>query len=332
MQPACSVRASRRTLRLLLPLVVVSVLAACGKDDKKAATQVAATVNSKELSVHQINFLLSRSGATATTPEQTAALRRNVLDRLIDQQLAVDEALEKKLDRSPDVVMALEAARREVLARAYLEQVGAGIVKPTDDEVKKYFNDNPALFSARKVYALQEITVPLAAGMSSQLRDLAASAKSMEDIVAALRARNVQFNAGSATRAAEQLPLDVLPKLHALKDGQITMIEVAGNSTVVRLVSSQAAPVAEAVALPRIQQFLSNQRAGEAAARDIKRLKEKAKITYAGDFAAGASAAPAAAPATAPAVPAATPAPPAAPATGAPPTDNNFEKGLRGLK
>ena len=104
-----------RTLRLLLPLAaLVAGLAGCGKDDKKAATQVAATVNSKELSVHQINFLLARSGATATTPEQTAALRKNVLERLIDQQLAVEEALDKKLDRSPDVVMALEAARREV--------------------------------------------------------------------------------------------------------------------------------------------------------------------------------------------------------------------------
>ncbi len=310
-----------RNLRLLLPLAaLIAGLAGCSKDDKKAATQVAATVNSKELSVHQINFLLARSGANATSPEQTAALRKNVLERLIDQQLAVEEALEKKLDRSPDVVMALEAARREVLARAYIEQVGAGIVKPTDDEVKKYHSANPALFSERRVYALQEITVPSAAGMFNQLRDLAAAAKSMEDIVAALRTRNIQFNAGSATRAAEQLPLEVLPKIHALKDGQITVIEVAGNSTVVRLVSSQSAPVAEAVALPRIQQFLANQRAGEAAARDIKRLKEKAKITYAGDFAAGAPAVVPAAPAT----PAATPA--------APPADSNFEKGLRGLK
>ena len=315
-------------MRLLLPLAaLVAGLAGCGKDDKKAATQVAATVNSKELSVHQINFLLARSGATATTPEQTAALRKNVLERLIDQQLAVEEALDKKLDRSPDVVMALEAARREVLARAYVEQVGAGIVKPTDDEVKKYYVANPALFSERRVYALQEITVPSTAGMFNQLRDLAAAAKSMEDIVAALRTRNIQFNAGSATRAAEQLPLEVLPKIHALKDGQITVIEVAGNSTVVRLMSSQSAPVPEATALPRIQLFLANQRAGEAAARDIKRLKEKAKITYAGDFAASAPGVVPAGPST----PAAA-ATPAAPATGAPPADNNFEKGLRGLK
>ena len=316
------------TLRLLLPLAaLVAGLAGCGKDDKKAVTQVAATVNSKELSVHQINFLLARSGATATTPEQTAALRKNVLERLIDQQLAVEEALDKKLDRSPDVVMALEAARREVLARAYVEQVGAGIVKPTDDEVTKYYVANPALFSERRVYALQEITVPSTAGMFNQLRDLAAAAKSMEDIVAALRTRNIQFNAGSATRAAEQLPLEVLPKIHALKDGQITVIEVAGNSTVVRLMSSQSAPVPEATALPRIQLFLANQRAGEAAARDIKRLKEKAKITYAGDFAASAPGVVPAGPST----PAAA-ATPAAPATGVPPADNNFEKGLRGLK
>ena len=43
--------------------------------------------------------------------------------------------------------------------------------------------------------------------------------------------------------------------------------------------------MSEEVALPRIQQFLGNQRASEAAKQELKTLKSTAKITYMGEFA-----------------------------------------------
>ena len=98
---------------------------------------------------------------------------------------------------------------------------------------------------------------------------------------------------GSATRAAEQIPLDLLPKIHALKDGQGLVLENTQSVTAMRLVSSQSSPVTEAAALPRVQQFLGNQRAAEAADRELKSIKAKAKITYMGDFANADAATPA---------------------------------------
>ncbi len=53
-----------------------------------------------------------------------------------------------------------------------------------------------------------------------------------------------------------------------------------------RLAGAQSAPVSEEAALPRIQQFLGNQRAAEAAKQELKTLKANAKITYMGEFAA----------------------------------------------
>ena len=69
----------------------------------------------------------------------------------------------------------------------------------------------------------------------------------------------------AATRAAEQIPLELLTKLHALKDGQTMVVANPQGFNVVRVATSQTAPVPEANALPRIEQFLSNQRAAEAA-------------------------------------------------------------------
>lgn len=280
------------------PLLAISLLAltlsACGnKEDTKVATQVAAKVGSEEISVHQINQVLSRTNTTGVTPQAAQAMRKDVLEKLIDQQLAVDQATEKKLNRSPEVVAQLEAARREVLARAYIQQLTSALTKPTAEDTKKYFVEHPQLFAERRIFNLQELVVPVTAGSAvlDPLRSLAASGKSMEELATFLKSRDIKFGGGSATRAAEQIPLELLGKVHALKDGQTTVIDNPQGLTVLRLVSSQPAAVPESAALPRIEQFLTNQRGAEAVTQDIKQLRAKAAITYMGDFAQAASAA-----------------------------------------
>lgn len=315
-----------RARKLTLTLIAASLLlgvAACGdKDEKKAATQVAAKVNAEEISVHQINYVLARMPNAANVPsEQAPRVRREILDKLIDQQLAVEQAVDKKLDRSPEVVMAIEAARREILARAYLERLAGGQGKPSEAEAKAYYAEHPQLFAERRVYTIQEIIIPKIDDVAA-LSGMQASGMAMDEIAKALKAKGIQFTGASATRAAEQIPLELLPKVHALKDGQGLVLQNGASATVMRVVASQSAPVGEAAALPRIVQFLGNQRASQAAASELKDLKAKAKISYQGEFAnAGAEAA---APAAAPEKAA------AAPAAGSDKTA--IEKGVAGLK
>ena len=235
-----------RPARWAVLAMVAIALAACGeKSGPKAATQVAAKVGSEEISVHQINFVLARTNTANATPENAQRLRKDALEKLIDQQLAVDQAMEKKLDRSPEVVSQLEAARREVLARAYVQQLAGALPKPTTEEAQKYFNDNPALFSERRIFNLQEILVPAGAGaaVADQIKAQVSAGKSMDDIAAWLKGRNVRFGGNSATRAAEQIPLELLKTVHVLKDGQTTVIGNAQGFTVLRIASSQSAPV-----------------------------------------------------------------------------------------
>src|SRR5689334_6942520 len=95
------------------------LLCACDAvETKKSLTQVAAKVNGEEISIHQINAVLSRvQGAASATPNQ---MRREVLDKLIDQQVLYAQAAEKKFDRDPKVMILIDAAKREIVARAYM--------------------------------------------------------------------------------------------------------------------------------------------------------------------------------------------------------------------
>lgn len=276
------------------------MLAGCGNKDsgQPSASQIAAKVNSGEISVHQINYLLARTGASASNPEMAPKVRHQILDKLVDQELAVEQAISKKLDRSPEVLMALENARREILARAYLEQLTAALPQPSIEEAKKYYSEHPQLFAERRVYSIQEIVVPVAAGVAEDLRQMFDSGKPMEGIANWLKSKEIKFAAGSATRPAEQIPLELLPKIHPLKVGEGLVIQAPQSITLMRVAASQLAPITEAAALPRIQQFLANQKAAEVARQEIKLLKDKAQITYMGEFANTEKSAGTSAPAT----------------------------------
>lgn len=308
--------------------VLAAALAACSKgEDKKAATQIAAKVNKSEISVHQINQALSRAGNIP--PEQVKAATRQALDRLIDQELFVQQAHEKKLDRDPRVMQALEAARREILARAYADQVMANASKPGSDEIHTFYTGHPELFADRRIYNLEELAVRAKAEQLPALQQAIARSKSFAEVAAWLKEQNIPFAANAGLRPAEQLPLELLPHYHAMKDGQVILIGGPNGAIVAHLLGSQASPRSEKDATPFIEQFLQNRKRAELAAAEVKALKAKAKIEYQGDFGppeaageAAASAAPAAS----------TPAAPAAEGKPAEADSKHIEKGIAGLK
>lgn len=322
-----------RPHRALAVAMMALAAVGCGKsDDKKPATQVAAKVNKEELSVHQINSVLQRT--QNLSPEQVKQASRQILDRLIDQELLVQQAMEKKLDRDPKVMQAVEAARREILSRAYVEQATAGVAKPGAAEIADFYAKRPELFRERRVYNMREFAIALKPDALPRLQEEMLKAKTFADLAEWLKSENIPFSANTATKSAEQLPLELVGRFHQMKDGQTAVIPTPNGILVVQLVSSQSQPLDEKQAAPFIEQFLTNQRKAEMAANELKNLKAKATIEYIGDFARAPEEAKTAeaAPAAAAALPGAVP----QPATGAAPPPapgaGQFDQAVKGLK
>jgi EpsD family peptidyl-prolyl cis-trans isomerase len=295
-------------LRWATPLalmVAVALLAGCGDKKDKGASQTAAKVNKDELTVHQINYVLQQQ--RGLKPEQADAASRQILERLIDQQLAVQRADDLKLDRDPRVVQQMEAARREILARSYVEKVSDAAAKPTPEEIKKYYDDKPALFKERRIYSIQEIGIEARPEQQAELRDKLAASKNIGEFVEFLKANGYKFTGNQAVRAAEQLPLSSLDSFAKMKDGQAAIVPAANGVQVVVLAGSRSQPATEEQSRPAIEQFLLNERKRKLVEDDSKALRAAAKIEYVGKFAEAAASAPAAA--AAPAAPAAATAP-----------------------
>lgn len=273
---------------LLLVAGAAVLLVGCGgARDSAPASQAAAKVNKDEITVHQIDFVLQQQ--RGLRPEQTEAARRAILERLIDQQLALQKADDLKLDREPRVVQRLEAARREIIASAYLEKVREAAVKPTPQEITAYYQSKPALFAERRVYNLQEILIEARPEQAQDLREKLAKSRSIPEFLEGVKAEGLRFSANQAVRAAEQLPLANLDAFAGMKDGQAMFNVQPQGVQVVVLAGSRSQPVSEEQARPAIEQFLLEERRRKLAEDDLKALRAAAKVTYVAPFEAPAS-------------------------------------------
>lgn len=318
----------------------------CADKSKDKATQTVAKVNKEEITVHQINYILGQQ--RALPPEQAASSSRQILEQLIDQEMILQKAGEQKLDREPRVLQQIEAARRDIITRAYVEKLGSGAPKAVPQEVAAYYEAHPALFKARRVYSLQEIAIEATPEQDETLKAQLGRAKTFPEFIAYLKDNAFKYVGTEAVRAAEQLPMADLDKFATLTDGQVLFNRRPGGVQVIHLARSRTQPVSEQQAAPAIEQFLLNERKRKLVADDLQALRSAAKIEYVGQFAVDAAKSPYVAPSAPDLAPVTKLAPtlPASAVNAAPqvdlvrpesapasmPSGETLDKGLQGLK
>jgi EpsD family peptidyl-prolyl cis-trans isomerase len=270
-------RVPRQTALAVTVIAVAVALAACGAK-KPGPTQAAARVDGAEITVHQINYRLQRErGLRADQMEQAG---RKVLDQLIDEQLVVEKAEKEKLDKDPQAAQAMDAARREVLARAYVEQVAQGVPAPTEDALHRYYEQNDALFTRRRIYTLQEFLAQVPVDRIPVLKAMIDAGKPVADVAAWFKEQNVPFRGQQGVHPAEQVPLNSLKQLADVPDGRGLITSTGDQVHVTYVVSSVSEPVDYDKAKPAITQFLGAESRRKTTEGNLAALRSAAKIQY----------------------------------------------------
>jgi EpsD family peptidyl-prolyl cis-trans isomerase len=146
---------------LYLFVIATSLLfTGCDNSENKENDQTGqsiALINGKPVTSHQFNSLVRQAAANTQGPVNLHAIGQ----KIIDQELAIQESLRLKLDRRPEILEKLELARREILAGAYADLIEQNIKPATFVEIQNYYQANPALFETRKIYQLRVFRLPL---------------------------------------------------------------------------------------------------------------------------------------------------------------------------
>ncbi|MBY0445417.1 MAG: EpsD family peptidyl-prolyl cis-trans isomerase [Burkholderiales bacterium] len=264
---------------LVLTFTAAMLLVGCGdKEEKKSPSQILAKVNSTEITVHQLNTLLGQ------VQKATPQIKQSMLDQLIDQELLVQKASELKLDREPNVLQSIETAKRQILAQAAAGRIFAKAeeLKPADIEL--FYSKNPALFAERKVYDFEIFSFDKKAYDDALIKQLD-KINSAQQVKAILSTAQIKFTENGVKRTAEQLPIALLNKFAAMKNGDIMAMPEAEKIVLLVLKESIAAPVEKDKAAPVIKSYLQNDKAQTDAKLKIKALRDAAKIEYVQKFA-----------------------------------------------
>ena len=267
------------TSRTLLAATMVVVLGLTGCGDKEKASspsQVLAKVNGKEVTVLQLNYLLAQNQRLDKAQQRS---KQQLLDDLVQQELLVQKAEELKLDRNPNVLQAVEFAKRQVLAQAAAGQLLGKVKDPAESELQKFYQEHPLVFAERRIYDLGVFVINVKS-MNDAIAEQLNGSKNAEQTAQILKAAGVNFTNTQSKAPAEVLPEPVLGQLQKMQPGDIVQIREGNSMLMMQLKGSEVAPVDFAKAKPAIQARLKQNSMQSEGNLRMEDIKNKAKIEY----------------------------------------------------
>ena len=279
-------RFSNQQFLISVLLLSALLITGCGKKEntgsKQSNDQVVAKVNGEEITIHQVNFQLSRMGQM--TQEQAKVASKQVLASLVTQEMLKQKALEAKLDQDPAIIQTLAFSKDQLLAQAYLQKTVSKTPKASTSEIDTFYKEHPELFENRRVFRLQELVVNIPKEKFAETESSLKPMKDINEVVSWLKENKYPVTVNSNVKAAEELPMLVLKKMQNLKDGELLLVPTNKTFNILQIAGSQTQPISRAKATPIIEQYFFNQNKNKIANNEITALNEKAKIEFIGAF------------------------------------------------
>ena len=150
---------TRRYLTAFILVLIFATMAVAAEPDK-----VLARVGSTDITERDAMEFIQPFGQQAMMLYGTEQGRKMIVDDLISMRLYALDGEAQKLDGTPEFQAQLNSAKRAMLAQAAMRKIIDGLTV-SDDEAKKFYDDNPAQFvqpervHARHILVSDDVTL-----------------------------------------------------------------------------------------------------------------------------------------------------------------------------
>lgn len=254
-------------------LVLVAGLVACGAS--KSPEQLIVKGDKFEVTLQEYEQLLEQM--PPVTKAAVAPMRRMLLQRLIDEKLLAEAAVAAGMQDDPGTSQAIAAAKRGILAQAYLRNMTGKLPKADPRAVETYYQSHPAKFAERRRFIVEEYV------LRSDLPDLrdyadAFNKGTFDTLTALISDRMPDLHPAVVVRFSDELPDSRDTVLDALTAGSNIAYQSPGQVHLGRIQAVSVEPLALDAAKPGIEQSLAASRALEIQQAAVKDLRKSRNV------------------------------------------------------
>lgn len=280
--------AGRQWAALAMIGILCAGLGACEKKAEKGAGeakgapegQVVARVNGQEITIHEVEAELGRSGIAEA---DDIAVQEAAVQNVVRRKLFAQAALERKLDREPAVILNLEAAREAVLGEAYMMRELSAVASPSITEIDDYIASNPLMFTDRRSYIVRALNMA-ASDYSDDFVPLFDETADFTELKKELTARNVKFDEVRAARLSTDFGPDVRNQLARLGINDNLVVRTETSAQIVKIEAETPVPIAFEQARVMARSILLQERLRTTAGSLEEGLRKAAQVEFLGPY------------------------------------------------
>ncbi|TXI45814.1 EpsD family peptidyl-prolyl cis-trans isomerase [Methylophilus sp.] len=260
-------------LRISKLVFVLLMLNACHMGNDNLESKVLAEVNGDEITVDQLQIEMLKVSPNL----EGAEAAKKMLASLVDRQLLVQEALKFNLERAPEVIRAIESSKAQIYAEAYLAKKLAKLEAVSDDEVEEFVANHPGMFKQRKLFKTVDIAF-VNDDLRLDVKLMERNIRTLESLETELRIKNIVYDKSNSQFLTDRLPLDILPKVSQLKQGDLLFVHNDHNVVVKSIDTILDMPSSNTMSISVARKLLSQQKKQAFINKEINRLQKLSTI------------------------------------------------------
>ena len=264
--------------RIVIAMLLAVLVSGC---QKKAEGQAVAVVNNDEITASELNAELTSQNASAGSTTQEA--RAQVLEKLIDRRLLVQQAKADGLDKSPEFLNQERRATEDLLIKMLISRKVNTSQLPSPAEISRYEASRPEIFTSRETWTLNQIVFPIP--KDKALSPKLDAAQSLDEIAQILTGAGIQFTRATRKVDTAVFPHAIYAQIAALKPGEPFIAPGPGKAVASVIAARESNPLTPEQARQVALNAMKRDQVSKFVQDRVKNLKATAKIEYQSGFA-----------------------------------------------